>query len=174
MRLHAGTQSRITAHRARQRNGLTTTCSSNQAQGSLRFLQDSINVPLPTYFTIGDRPLPTHIVEKIVAATVKCVSEPLLLGKRGILKTTDGIRTDALGGRFETVESQVTPATKPMGDSSRLTATLMLGRWPAHSADIRITNQWRTGIHTGSRIDSFVTLHTNMEAYDRLLCSTCK
>lgn len=64
-------------------------------------LQENIVVPLPTYFTLGNKPLPTRVVEEIEAKDEVC-SNLYFLGKRGTLKTAEGIRIVALGGNLET------------------------------------------------------------------------
>ncbi|KAF7136795.1 hypothetical protein CNMCM5793_006317 [Aspergillus hiratsukae] len=64
-------------------------------------LQGNINVPLPTYFGLGSRPLPTRIVERIEENDEVCPNL-YFLGKRGTLKTAEGIRLVALGGNLET------------------------------------------------------------------------
>lgn len=114
-------------------------------------LQGTINVPLPTYFTIGDRPLPTRIVEKIEADEDVCPNL-YFLGKRGTLKTSEGVRISALGGRFESGET-TKPATNADGrfqpTYNEADARALFG---THSADILITNQWPKGIRTGSRV----------------------
>lgn len=115
-------------------------------------LQGNINVPLPTYFTVGDRPLPTRIVEKIEADDEVCTNL-YFLGKRGTLKTAEGIRISALGGRFESAETQSKPASNASGrfqtTYSEADARALFG---THSADILVTHQWPKGIRTGSSV----------------------
>lgn len=128
-------------------------CSTeNELEEISALLQGNINVPLPTYFTIGDRPLPTRIVEKIETDDEVCPNL-YFLGKRGTLKTAEGIRISALGGRFESDESQSKPASNVAGrfqsTYNEADARALFG---THSADILITNQWPKGIRIGSRV----------------------
>lgn len=128
-------------------------CSAeNELEEISALLQGNISVPLPTYFTIGDRPLPTRIVEKIEADDEVCPNL-YFLGKRGTLKTSEGLRVSALGGTFETAETQSSPASNASGrfqsTYSEADARALFG---THSADILITNQWPKGIRTGSRV----------------------
>lgn len=115
-------------------------------------LQGNINVPLPTYFTVGDRPLPTRIVEKVEADDEVCTNL-YFLGKRGTLKTTEGIRISALGGKFESAEPQSKPESNASGrfqtTYSEADARALFG---THSADILVTHQWPKGIRIGSDV----------------------
>lgn len=127
-------------------------CSTeNELEEITALLQGNISVPLPTYFTIGDRPLPTRIVEKIEADDEVCPNLHFL-GKRGTLRTSDGLRISALGGTFEGAETPQ-PASNAGGrfqsTYSEADARALFG---VHSADIFITTQWPKGIRTGSRV----------------------
>jgi hypothetical protein len=115
-------------------------------------LQGSIHVPLTTYFTVGSRPLPTRIVEKIEADDEVCPNL-YFLGKRGILKTAEGIRIAALGGQLEqSGSSKSKPETNASGKFqptySESDARALYGM---HNADILITNQWPKDIRFGSK-----------------------
>lgn len=130
-------------------------CSTeNELDEISALLQGSINVPLPTYFTVGDRPIPTRIVEKIEADDEVC-SNLYFLGKRGTLKTAEGIRIVALGGKLESAEAEAKPESNASGrfqsTYSEADARALFG---THSADILITNQWPKGIRTGSKVST--------------------
>ena len=108
-------------------------------------LQENIIVPLPTYFALGSRPLPTRVVERIEAKDEVC-SNLYFLGKRGTLKTSEGIRLVALGGKLET-EGKNSNRFHPGYTESDARAL-----YGAHNADILITNQWPKGIRTRSNV----------------------
>ena len=115
-------------------------------------LSGSISVPLPTYFTLGDKPLPTRIVEKIEADDEVCPNL-YFLGKRGTLKTSEGIRISALGGKLSEETSQSKPETNASGKfQPTYTEADARALFGTHSADILITNQWPKGIRTGSKV----------------------
>ncbi|KAH1496348.1 hypothetical protein LV164_007653 [Aspergillus fumigatus] len=119
-------------------------CSSEHELDEISaLLQGNINVPLPTYFGLGNRPLPTRIVERIEANDEVCPNL-YFLGKRGTLKTAEGIRLVALGGNLE-ADSKATNKFHPGYTESDARAL-----YGAHSADILITHQWPKGIRTGS------------------------
>ncbi|RAK81049.1 CwfJ domain protein [Aspergillus fijiensis CBS 313.89] len=107
-------------------------------------LSGSIAVPLPTYFSLGSRPLPTRVIEAIEANDEVCPNL-YFLGRRGTLKTAEGIRIVTLGGKLSTDNQASSDNYQPSYTESD--ARTLHG---AHSADILITNQWPKGIRTGS------------------------
>ncbi|KAJ5369865.1 uncharacterized protein N7496_005957 [Penicillium cataractarum] len=115
-------------------------------------LQGNIHVPLTTYFTVGSRPLPTRIVEKIEADDEVCPNL-YFLGKRGILKTAEGIRIAALGGQLDqSGSSKSKPETNASGKfQSTYTESDARALYGMHNADILITNQWPKDIRFGSK-----------------------
>ncbi len=117
-------------------------------------LQGNIHVPLTTYFTVGSKPLPTRIVEKIEADDEVCPNL-FFLGKRGTLKTAEGIRIAALGGQLE---QSVTSKSKPQSNASgKFQSTYSesdaRALYGVHGVDILITNQWPKDIRFGSKVE---------------------
>lgn len=117
-------------------------------------LQGNIHVPVTTYFTVGSRPLPTRIVEKIEADDEVCPNL-YFLGKRGILKTAEGIRIAALGGQLEqSGSSKSKPETNATGKfQSTYSESDARALYGMHNADILITNQWPKDIRFGSKVE---------------------
>ncbi|OJJ45410.1 hypothetical protein ASPZODRAFT_17626 [Penicilliopsis zonata CBS 506.65] len=112
-------------------------------------LQGNILVPLPTYFTLGSRPLPTRVVEKIEADDEVCPNL-YFLGKRGTLKTAEGVRIVALGGQYGAAAGNGDKATqKYLPSFTEFDAKALYG---AHNADILVTSQWPRGVRTGSKV----------------------
>ncbi|OOF92640.1 hypothetical protein ASPCADRAFT_209890 [Aspergillus carbonarius ITEM 5010] len=106
-------------------------------------LQGDLVVPLPTYFTLGRRPLPARVIEAIESQDEVCPNL-YFLGRRATLKTSEGVRLVALGGQLE-----------PAGQSSdkfqpAYTESDARALYGAHQADILITHQWPKDIRTGS------------------------
>lgn len=108
-------------------------------------LHENIVVPLPTYFTLGSRPLPTRVVEKIEVKDEVC-SNLYFLGKRGTLKTAEGIRLAALGGAFDG-DGKASNRFDPTYTESD--AKALHG---AKDTDILITHEWPKSIRDGSKV----------------------
>lgn len=125
-------------------------CSSEQELDEISgLLQGNITVPLPTYFSVGSRPIPTRIVEKIESNDEVCPNL-YFLGKRGTLKTSEGIRLVALGGELETnvpLDAKIGNKYHPRYAESDAKAL-----YGVHDADILITNQWPKDIRVGSQV----------------------
>ncbi|EDN10101.1 conserved hypothetical protein [Histoplasma mississippiense (nom. inval.)] len=113
-------------------------------------LDGTINVPLPTYFTVGNHPIPARIIEKIESDDEVCTNL-YFLGRRSTLKTSEGIRIVTLGGNLErsskTLASDVRDKYLP-----RYTQSDARSLFGAHNADILITNQWPKSIRDGSKV----------------------
>lgn len=113
-------------------------------------IQGNITVACPTYFTLGNRPLPPQVVEKIEATDEVCPNL-FFLGKRGTLKTKDGIRIVALGGTMGEAEGRSKPESNASGKFqptySESDARALFG---IHKTDILITNQWPKDVRLGS------------------------
>ncbi|KAJ5662712.1 hypothetical protein N7462_011638 [Penicillium macrosclerotiorum] len=140
-------------------------------------LNGNVNVPLPTYFTLGNLPLPTRIVEKIEADDEVCPNL-YFLGKRGTLKTSEGIRIAALGGKLEdTHQSKSAPVTNAAGRfQTTYTESDARALFGTHSADILITNQWPKGIRLGSNVsvpEDYSSLSTETQIVSDI-CATLK
>ncbi|KAL2359642.1 hypothetical protein RJZ56_007499 [Blastomyces dermatitidis] len=123
--------------------------SEEELKDITALLSGTIAVPLSTYFTVGNHPIPARIIEKIESDDEVCTNL-YFLGRRGTLKTSEGIRIVALGGNLES------PATPASGVSDkylpRYTESDARSLFGAHSADILITNQWPKSVRDGSKV----------------------
>lgn len=70
-----------------------------QAQEALGLLNGALNIPLPTYFGLGNHSLPACVAEKLEASGEVCPNL-FCLGRKGSLKTSEGVRIAMLGGRL--------------------------------------------------------------------------
>ncbi|KAL3492198.1 CwfJ C-terminus 2-domain-containing protein-like protein [Aspergillus germanicus] len=121
-------------------------CSTEQELKQMTdLLSGHIAVPLPTYFTLGSKPLPARVIEQIEANDEVCPNL-YFLGKRGTLKTSEGIRIVALGGNLEETTDSKDKYHPGYAESD---ARTLIG---AHHADILLTHQWPKGIQTGSKV----------------------
>ncbi|KAF4965434.1 hypothetical protein FSARC_6767, partial [Fusarium sarcochroum] len=111
-------------------------------------LDGTLQVPLPTYFTIGNHPLPPRIVAKVEAEEEICENLHFL-GKRSITKTSDGVRIVALGGQLDPnlVGGQSKEQHLPFH-----TVDDVKSLRGANSADILLTSLWPAGVWAGSQV----------------------
>ncbi|KAL1966903.1 hypothetical protein VTN77DRAFT_3647 [Rasamsonia byssochlamydoides] len=125
-------------------------CSSEEDLNQISaLLQGNISVPLPTYFTVGRHPIPTRIVERIESNDEVC-SNLYFIGRRGTLKTSEGIRLAALGGELATDGASDGKLNNRY--HSRYTESDARSLNGVPGADILITNQWPKGIAEGSKV----------------------
>ncbi|KAK7533189.1 CwfJ C-terminus 1-domain-containing protein-like protein [Phyllosticta citribraziliensis] len=108
-------------------------------------------VTLPTYFTLGSKALPNKVAEKLDASAGELCPNLYFLGKRSTLKTSEGIRIVALGGRLDQNLDKATSDDKYTPSYSEQDARVLRG---ASTADILITAQWPAEIRTGSKVES--------------------
>ena len=113
-------------------------------------LSGSINVSLPTYFTVGNAPLPDTIRTKLEAETDLCPNL-YYLGRKGIMTTTEGIRLVSLGGRL--VQDEASLTQKPGNYDPSYLDNEARGLHDFHSAHLLVTNEWPANIRNGSKID---------------------
>lgn len=108
-------------------------------------LKGEITVPLPTYFMVGQEPLPTEVVEKLHASSHELCHNLFFLGRRSTFKTSEGIKIVTLGGSFVQEEPKA-PDYLPY--FTEKDARVLHG---ANSADILLSNEWPLGVSSGSR-----------------------
>lgn len=122
--------------------------SSEQESEEIRDLVNgSLVVPLPTYFSVGNNYLPQPIVERLEIADEVCPNL-VFLGRKGTMKTSEGIRIACLGGKI--AESASADSSLLNKYSPQYTLADARGLHGAHSADILITNEFPQGILNGS------------------------
>lgn len=139
-------------------------------------LHENIVVPLPTYFTLGSRPLPTRVVERIEAKDEVC-SNLYFLGKRGSLKTAEGIRLVALGGTLRNSSSSSSnDGTSNNRFEPTYTESDAKALYGAKDTDILITHEWPKSIRDGSKValpETATTTPTETQSIADL-CATLK
>jgi hypothetical protein len=124
--------------------------TAEQSEELDELLAGSLRVPLPTYFTVGERAFPQRVLERLEKpdANDEVCANLFYLSRKGTFKTSDGISIVSIGGKLEVNDSSLTSALgKHDPRYLENEATALIG---AHSADILITNQWPSGITSGS------------------------
>lgn len=112
-------------------------------------LSGSINVPLPTYFTVSDYALPQSVQTKLESAGEVCPNL-FYLGRKGTLTTTEGIKIVFLGGRKVQNEESLTQSVGKYDPLFLENEARVLQA--ANNAHIVLTNQWPARIENGSSI----------------------
>ena len=123
--------------------------SPSDEENLTALLNGSVPVPFTTYFSIGKRPLPPRIIEKIASSDGEVCENLYFLGKRAVLNTAEGIKIIALGGELVNkmtsgpLEDKYVPF-HTMSDVKVLES--------AKKADILLTSVWPSSVRRGSRI----------------------
>ncbi|KAK3309715.1 CwfJ C-terminus 2-domain-containing protein-like protein [Chaetomium strumarium] len=110
-------------------------------------LDGRIEIPCPTYFTVGAIPLPARVVERI-EKDEEIGPNLHYLGKRSVTKTSEGVRIVALGGVLDMniVAGLSTDQHEPIhteGDAKALRG--------ANNADVLLTAMWPADVWRNSR-----------------------
>ncbi|KAK3990361.1 CwfJ C-terminus 2-domain-containing protein-like protein [Cladorrhinum sp. PSN332] len=109
-------------------------------------LDGRLEIPCPTYFTVGTTAFPPRIVEKI-ENDEEIAPNLHYLGKRSVTKTSEGIRIVTLGGILDPniIAGQSKDQHEPFhteGDAKALRG--------AHTADILLTSMWPADVWKNS------------------------
>ncbi|RMD39447.1 hypothetical protein DV735_g5685, partial [Chaetothyriales sp. CBS 134920] len=113
-------------------------------------LAGSITIKVPTYFSVGSRPLPEKVREKLESSDEVCPNL-VWIGRKGTFTTSEGVRIVALGGRLAASDSDAAPTIGKFDPVFLQSDARALHG--AHSAHILLTNQWPANITRISNID---------------------
>lgn len=112
-----------------------------------KLLNGEIEVPLTTYFSLGNQPLPSDVVEKLTNGQGELCPNLFVLGRKVSVKTSDGFKLVAIGGAH---------TTSPDDEMSEYAATYsdkdIESAKDFKDADILITSDWPGGVLRGSKI----------------------
>ena len=123
--------------------------SDHDEQNLTSLLSGSISVPLTTYFTLGQHPLPPRVVEKLESSGGEVCENLYYLGKRTTLKTSEGVKIVALGGQLD---SHLTVGVSKDKYTPLYTEDDAKALRGANTADILVTSAWPVSIRAGSKI----------------------
>lgn len=115
----------------------------------LALINGEIEVPLPTYFTVGKYPLPSSVIEKLEQSDDELCPNLYFLGKRSTTKTSEGLRIVNLAGSLDPTILAGVSKDKYMPFHTEDDAKALRG---ANSADILLTSHWPADICKGSKI----------------------
>lgn len=124
--------------------------ADEEAEADLRTLLDGkVNVPLPIYFALGSQSLPPAVVDKLRLSNDELCHNLFFLGKRTTMKTSEGIRIVALGGKLDSDVAASQTTDKYVPSYVDTDARILRG---AITADILVTSEWPEGIQTRSQV----------------------
>lgn len=132
-------------------------------------LRGETRVPLPTYFALGRAALPPAVAARVERHGGEVCENLFFLGKKGSIRTSDGVRIVAVGGgrdrgpsaataTADTASAAATGATASATDASPAaanaaafcTAAEVHALKGVEAADILLSTEWPAGIERGS------------------------
>lgn len=134
-----------------------------------RLLDGTIEVPLPTYFTLGKRELPQAVVDRLESGSGEVAPNLIGLGRRTRFKTSENINILTIGGvrQDNPSEQALSPWTSQYHDKDVLQAISY------NEADIVVTSDWPTDVKIGSKVLCAGPATEEIQSLAKL-CSTIK
>lgn len=132
----------------------------------IKLLENKIEVPLPTYFALGKRPLPDAVVERLTSHDGELCPNLSILGRNVSIKTSEGVRIVAIGGAH-TGQGESLAEYAPFHSDKDITQAKEY-----KDTDILITADWPEGMRNGS---GAATAYSDGEAPsgDRSIADLC-
>ncbi|KAF2173747.1 hypothetical protein M409DRAFT_62018 [Zasmidium cellare ATCC 36951] len=124
-----------------------TNTTDNERDQLVKLLNGEIEVPLTTYFSLGNRPLPTVVTERLTNDEGELCPNLFVLGRKVSVKTSDGFKLVAIGGAHATsLDDQMNEYVATYTDKYVQSAR------DFKDADILITSDWPAGVLRGSKL----------------------
>ena len=125
--------------------------SPSEEQELADLLSGKTEVPLPTYFSLGNRPLPGSVIERLESNDGDLCPNLTFTGRRVSIKTSEGFRIVAVGGAFvSTITDDSMNMYQPKYSDNDIEA---LVKDPAE-VDLLITSDWPAAVTNGSKVSS--------------------
>lgn len=114
----------------------------------VKLLDGKLEINVPTYFALGDRPLPAAVIEKLEANNGELCPNLTILGRKFSVKTSEGFRLVAIGGRHitEAGDGAITDYSPTFTDADAQAAGKGI-----EESDILVTTSWPSHIQDGAR-----------------------
>lgn len=121
-------------------------------------LRGEISVPLPTYFALGRAALPAAVAARVERHGGEVCENLFFLGKKGSIKTSNGVRIVAVGGSRDPIPSTTaattatttTTTTTTATDAAFCTAAEVHALKAVEAADVLLSTEWPAGIECGA------------------------
>lgn len=111
-----------------------------------RLLQGEIEIPLPTYFSLGTRPLPAAVTDRLTSHSGEICPNLFVLGRKVSIKTSEGINIVAIGGAYTTTKDAIESEYAPTYCDTDVQSAKAFKR-----PDILLTSNWPSEIASGSK-----------------------
>ena len=123
------------------------TATDEENEQTAKLIRGEIEVPLPTYFAIGPRELPSSVVEKLESNEGQLCENLTALGRKVSIKTVEGFRVVSLGGsHVESVDDAMSLYAAAYNDADIANVAKDLT-----DADLLVTSAWPSDIQDGAR-----------------------
>lgn len=121
--------------------------SSDEDGGVKKLISGEIEVPLPTYFSLGTRNLPVSVIDKLENNDGELCPNLYLLGRKVSVKTAEGFRIIAVGGK----QSQSDDESMSKFESFYSEADIQALVKENSNVDLLITSEWPAAVRDGAR-----------------------
>ncbi|EME81166.1 uncharacterized protein MYCFIDRAFT_189399 [Pseudocercospora fijiensis CIRAD86] len=111
-----------------------------------RLVKGEIEFPVPTYFALGNRPLPPAVIQKVTHDGGEVCPNLSILGRKVSIKTADGLKIVAIGGKHSPrAEDEIMDEYAPVYTDRDIESAKHFKH-----ADILVTSEWPAGVVDGS------------------------
>lgn len=122
--------------------------SESESEEVDKLLKGSIDIALPTYFSVSNSRLPVPILERLQSNDGELCTNLTALGRKVSIKTSEGFRIVALGG----IHSTNRPASLGSFDNNYGDEDVAALSKDSTEVDLLITSDWPAAITDGSKI----------------------
>lgn len=119
--------------------------SPEEAPDLAKLAKGEIEVPVTTYFSIGRRPLPDTVIEKLNSSDGELCPNLIAMGRKGRVKTSEGFNIVAIGGSHHAGDEPMDQYAAHYSDKDASSAK------GYNDADILVTSEWPAGVRDGSK-----------------------
>ena len=123
--------------------------SIDDRQSLSSILNGEINVPVPTYFTLGRYLIPEQVQAKLEETDGEVCSNLYFLGKRSTIEISEGVRIVSLGGSISPTTAIGPSEDRFLPFHTENDAKALHG---AHDVHILLTSHWPSSIRSNSSV----------------------
>ncbi|KAF7185770.1 hypothetical protein HII31_12872 [Pseudocercospora fuligena] len=129
-----------------------------------RLVKGEIEVPVPTYFALGNRPLPPAVIQKVMGDGGEVCPNLSILGRKVSIKTAAGLKIVAIGGNHSQAQDEIMDEYAPVYTDKDIESAKEF-----KDADILITSEWPAGVVDGSNSQYAAQVPPGMQSLGELV-----